>query len=100
MLIEAFRDGDPRRRAAWSFVLTLVYALGFALLSISLELPYFGQGRAPYALGLLGPLSVAFALGAATCDDWLARRRWNALRVVGGGWLAMLALVLFLGFAG
>ena len=69
----AFAREEGARRAAWSFLLALEAAVVVAMLALTLDLPYFGQAKAPYLLGLVAPLAVAFALGADACDDALAR---------------------------
>jgi hypothetical protein len=70
----AFAPRECGRRAAWSFLLAVVGALATALVALTLDLPYFGQAKAPYLLGLVPIFAVAFALGAAWCDAALARR--------------------------
>lgn len=96
----AFSDADPRRRAAFSFLLTLIYAVLFGLLELALRLPYFAQGKASYGLVVTAPLAVLFALGA----DWLDRAcrgpQLVALRALFFGWLAVFAAAMFLAFAG
>ena len=99
-VLEALRDPDPGRRAALSFLLTASYAVGFALLSLTLDLPFFAQAKAPYALCLVPVLSVYFACGASQVDDWLARPGRQPLRVVFAGLLTASLGCLFLGFAG
>ncbi len=96
----AFADPDPGRRAAFSFLLTLIYAVLFGLLELALRLPYFAQGKASYGLVVTAPLAVLFALGA----DWLDRAcrgpKLVALRALFFGWLAVFTAALFLAFAG
>ena len=98
-LREAFRGEDPRQRAAWWFLLTLIYLMGYALLSLTVELPYFGQARASYALALISPIAVLFALGADACDGALGRRGWHRARLAARAWLVACLVVLYLGFA-
>ncbi len=98
-LREAFRGEDPRQRAAWWFLLTLIYLMGYALLSLTVELPYFGQARASYALALISPIAVLFALGADACDAALGRRGWHRARLAARAWLVACLVVLYLGFA-
>ena len=71
-----------------------------ALIALTLDLPYFGQAKASYALGLVGPLAVAFALGVDACDRALAAlggagaaRAGRAFWVTTGAvlWLSMAA---------
>jgi hypothetical protein len=96
---EALSDPDPARRAALSFLLTACYAVGFALLSLTLDLPYFAQAKAPYALCLVPVLSVFFGRGVARVDDWLARPGRLPLRAAFAGGLTTCLGCLFLGFA-
>ncbi len=85
----AFAPEEGARRAAWSFLLVLEAAVALALIALTIELPYFGQAKAPYALGLVAPLSVAFALGVDSCDRALAARGGeSAARVGRAFWLA------------
>ncbi len=95
----AFAPEEGARRAAWSFLLTLEAAVAFAMIALTLDLPYFGQAKAPYLLGLAAPLAVAFALGADACDRALAR--FGGAEAAGAGralWLTIGA-VLWLSMA-
>jgi len=95
----AFAPEEGARRAAWSFLLALEAAVAFALLALTIELPYFGQAKASYALGLVAPLAVAFALGVDACDRALAAHCGaSAAQVVRAFWLATGA-VLWLSMA-
>jgi 4-amino-4-deoxy-L-arabinose transferase-like glycosyltransferase len=96
---DALRDPDPGRRAALSFLLTASYAVGFAFLFLTLQLPYFAQAKAPYALCLVPVGSVCFARGAARVDDWLARPGRFGLRIAFAGLLTAALGCCFLGFA-
>jgi hypothetical protein len=90
----ALRDEDPRRRAAFSFLATLAYAVVFGLMYMSLRLPFFAQAKATYGLILMPPFALFFADGLSWCDKALARR------AVLYGWFALLAGTCFLSFAG
>ena len=95
----AFTPSEGARRAAWSFLLALEAAVAFAMIALTLELPYFGQAKAPYLLGLVAPLSVAFALGVDACDRALEKLGGEiAARVGRALWLAIGA-VLWLSMA-
>ena len=96
----AFGDPDPRRRAAFSFLLTLIYAVLFGLLALALRLPYFAQGKASYGLVVAAPLAVLFALGTDWVDRACRGPRLVALRALLFGWLAVFAAAMFLAFAG
>jgi hypothetical protein len=93
----AFGPQGPLR-AAWSFVLALTFAMGLALLALTLELPYFGQAKAPYLLGLVSPLAVAFALGAEACDRALARAGGAPARDAGRALLTAAGAVFALSY--
>jgi len=99
-LRRALRDPDGGRRAAFSFVLTLAYAIGFGLLYMSLRLPFFAQAKASYGLIAMAPLAVFFADGVRWLDDWLAHRRWRVPRAVVFGWLTAFLGSCFLSFLG
>lgn len=90
--------GPGPRRAAWSFVLLLEGALAGAFLALTLELPYFGQAKALYLLGLVAPLAVQFALGAQALEAWLARLAGPAAVAAGRAWLTATAVVFLLSF--
>jgi hypothetical protein len=96
----ALRDEDPRRRAAFSFLATLAYAVVFGLMYMSLRLPFFAQAKATYGLILMPPFALFFADGLSWCDEALARREWLPARAVLYGWFALLAGTCFLSFAG
>ena len=46
-----------------------------------------------------GPLALAFAVGFAGLDGWLAGRGWLPARVALYGWLGLYAGALFLAYA-
>ncbi|RIL02766.1 MAG: hypothetical protein DCC71_16070 [Proteobacteria bacterium] len=95
----AFAHGEGSRRAAWSFLLALGGALGFAMIALTLELPYFGQAKAPYLLGLVPVLAIAFALGADASDRALAQRVGPGAAVALRAFWLGTAAVLWLGVA-
>ena len=69
------------------------------MVALTLDLPYFGQAKAPYLLGLVAPLSVAFALGVDACDRALVRLGGDSAAGAGRAlWLAVGA-VLWLSMA-
>jgi hypothetical protein len=86
----ALRDPDGGRRAAFGLLVALVGAFGFALLHVTLALPYYGQARASYASALIPTVALILALGAADLDGRLAARGWRAARVALGGYFAVL----------
>jgi hypothetical protein len=96
----ALRDEDPRRRAAFSFIVTLAYAVVFSLLYMSLRLPYFAQAKATYGLVVMPLLALFFAEGVAWLDETLEERGWLPACAVLYGWLALFAATCFLSFAG
>jgi len=98
--VEALGHGEPRRRLARGWLAIAVWALLLAFLSLTLDLPYFGQVKAAYLLMLTAPLAVFFALGVARADAWLDRRGQVWARTLLYAWLAMFAGALFLSFAG
>jgi hypothetical protein len=99
MLRLAFARTEGGRRAAWSFLLATLGALATALVALTLDLPYFGQAKAPYVLGLVPLFAVAFALGAERCDRVLAARIGvGVARAARAGWLGI-AILLWLSLA-
>ncbi len=95
----AFRREEGARRAAWSFLLALEAAMAFALVALTLDLPFFGQAKASYALGLVGPLAVAFALGIDACDRALASLGGVGVARVGRAFWLATGAVLWLSMA-
>jgi hypothetical protein len=93
----ALTDPEPGQRAAFSFVTTSAFAVGYAILSLTLSLPYFAQAKAFYGLCLVAPLSLFFAAGAGRVDAALAGR--PPLRLAFAGLLAAALGTFFLGFA-
>jgi hypothetical protein len=88
-MAEALRAPDARQRAALSFLLVSVWVLGFAMLYVTLELPFFAQARASYGLALIAPLAFLFARGVAPRPGrgWLSG---DVAACVLAGWLAAL----------
>jgi tetratricopeptide (TPR) repeat protein len=75
-------------RAERFLVLAVLGATFYALLSMTLRLPFYTQAKAFYGLSALVPLAFCFALGF----DALALR-WRGLRAFGVAWLAGWALL-------
>ncbi|HVN36840.1 MAG TPA: hypothetical protein VMW19_01535 [Myxococcota bacterium] len=98
-LRRAFRDPDPRARAALSFLLCACYAVGFSLLALTASLPYFAQAKGSYALCLAPALALFFADAAARLDDTLAARGAAIARAAFAGLLTALLGGFFLGYA-
>jgi len=65
VVARALSDPDGHRRAAFSFLVAVVFAVGFAMFYVTLELPFFAQARAPYGLLLVPALALFFAFGLA-----------------------------------
>jgi hypothetical protein len=88
-MAEALRAPHARQRAALSFLLVSVWVLGFAMLYVTLELPFFAQARAPYGLALIAPLAFLFARGLAPRPGrgWLSG---DVAACVLAGWLGAL----------
>jgi tetratricopeptide (TPR) repeat protein len=81
-------DFVRKPRAERYLVLAVLGATLYALLSMTLRLPFFTQAKAFYGLSALVPLAFCFALGF----DAIALR-WRGLRVLGVVWLAGWALL-------
>jgi hypothetical protein len=93
----ALTDPDPGRRAAFSFVTTVAFAVVYSILSLTLSLPYFAQAKAFYGLCMIAPLAVFFAAGAARVDAALEER--PPLRLAFAGLIAAALGTFFMGFA-
>ncbi len=96
----AFREDEIGRRLAMSLLVAFLYAAAFALLSITLRLPYYAQAKAFYVLSAIVPLSVVGALGLAWLLERLSTPGWLPVRMLYSGWLATLAGSLVLSFLG
>jgi len=89
VLARALGDPDGHQRAAFSFLVTVVFAVGFAMLYVTLKLPFFTQARAPYGLALVPVLALFFAFGLAP----QVGRRWlggDVTEALVAGWLGAL----------
>jgi hypothetical protein len=98
--VRALRDPDRHRRAVYSFLLTLAYAVVFGLVYMSLQLPYFAQAKASYGLVVMPALTLFFVDGFAWCDEKLAARGWLPARALLYGWLGLFAATCFFSYAG
>jgi hypothetical protein len=99
MARRAFDPTECRRRPVWSFLLATAGALATALVALTLDLPYFGQAKAPYVLGLVPVFAVAFALGADAADRALARRGGPLAAQLGRAFWIATGAVLWLSMA-
>ncbi len=99
-LLRALRSPDPGERAALSFLLTAVWALAFAMLTMTLELPLVTQARAPYLLALLPALSALFASGLAPPGSRAAWPGGDAAACLLAGWVGALVGASWLSLAG
>jgi hypothetical protein len=95
----ALGDPDPGRRAVFSLLATVVYAVLFGLTFMSLRLPYFAQAKASYGLVVMPILALYFSDGFRWLDGALTRRGWQAARAVAYGWFGAFAATCFLAFA-
>lgn len=94
-------DGsDLPRRLAMSWLLAFLYAAGFALLAITLQLPYYAQAKAFYVLSAMVPLCIVASLGLAWVLERLPAPRWLFVRTIYCGWLGALAGAIVLAFLG
>jgi hypothetical protein len=88
------------RRVAMSLLMAFLFALSFALLAITLRLPYYAQAKAFYTLSGVLPLALVAGLGLAWIPERLTAPRWLPLRVLYSGWLGTLACVIVMSFLG
>lgn len=91
----ALREPDPHRRAAYSFVCTLAWALLLSVLYMTLRQPDYGLAKAFYGLAGMAPLTLFFGLGAGAADRWLEARAPVAVRAVCYGWLGSFVTACF-----
>ena len=83
-----------------SLQLAFFAAVAFALLAITLRLPYYAQAKAFYVLSAVVPLSACAALGLAWIPERLPGPRWRPVRSLYAGWLATLVGSIILSFLG
>ncbi len=95
----ALVDPAAGRRASFALIALFCAATGFSIFYTTLWLPYVGQAKAFYGLATTPALSLFFALGLRSWDDWLARRGFTIVRAVSFAWLAMLAGSFYLSYA-
>lgn len=95
----AFDPSEGSRRASWSLLLAVAGALATALVALTVDLPFFGQAKAPYVLGLVPIFAVAFALGADATERALTRRGAPRLAQLARAWWVGTAVVFWLSFA-
>ena len=100
LLRETLGTGAPRRRLALGFLATAAWAAFLAFVTLTYQLAFFAQAKAPYLLFLTAPLALAFAAGYSAVDAWLGARSAHGARAVLCGWLVAFAGTLFLGIAG
>jgi len=100
LLRQALGAGPARWRLAVGFLATAGWAATLAFVTLTYELAFFAQAKAPYLLLLTAPLALAFAAGYSAVDAWLAARSAHAVRAAFCGWLVAFAGTLFLGFSG
>jgi hypothetical protein len=94
------RADGLERRIAMSLLLAFLSTLSFALLAITLRLPYYAQAKAFYMLSGILPLALVASLGLAWIPERLSAPRWLPLRVLYSGWLGTLAFVIVMSFLG
>ncbi|MEE8475272.1 MAG: hypothetical protein V3T01_07980 [Myxococcota bacterium] len=90
--------GDPGRRVALCFLATSAYAVGWAILYMSVQLPFHAQAKAFYGLSMGAPLSLFFALAAVRVDTLLLGVP-APVRAAFYGYLFLFASVMFLSYA-
>jgi len=95
----ALRGADARLRSAFALPVLFAGAMGLAIFTMTLALPYFGQAKAYYALNTTPVLALFFALGLGDLDRWLADHGGRLARAALFGWLGALFGSFFLAFA-
>jgi hypothetical protein len=96
----AFRGKEWESRSTWAFLLVTLYAVFIFLFYGTLKVPVYGQAKAFYFLGIMGPLTVFWALGFGVIKDWLTSSRLIVLQALFYGWLGTLFAYIYLSFAG
>jgi tetratricopeptide (TPR) repeat protein len=94
-VLVGFVDFVRRPRAERFLALAVLGATVYALLSMTLRLPFYAQAKAFYGLSALVPLSFCFALGFGALSLGL-----RALVPLGVAWLVAWALLSYLTFFG
>jgi hypothetical protein len=94
----AFVGEDRHRRSFFTLVVSLIFAIFFSVVSISIRLPFWGIQRMSYALCALVPIAICAGVGAASVDRWLAARGARVLRTLFYGWFGVFVAVLAASF--
>jgi len=100
MLRTAVSDSDLGRRLAFSLLTCVLFVVAFALLRVTVSLPYYAQAKAFYVLSAVVPLSACAALGLAWIPERLSGPRWRPVRSLYAGWLTTLVGSIILSFLG
>jgi hypothetical protein len=100
LIREALVGDDLRRRSFYTLVATLLVALLFSIVSLSLRFPFWGATRASYVLAGVVPAAVCAGLGGARVDRWLADHGGTPARAIFYGWLGAFVVTLVAAFRG
>ena len=91
-------DKERNSRLIMGFLILTVYSIGFFIVFSTLRVPIYSQAKAFYALCVMGPISVIFALGLGVIHNWLSSPRLLIGRAVLYGWFGTLIAVIYLSF--
>ena len=80
----------------WLLILGSLFAVAYSIVYINLQIPYYGQVKAFYGLGVILPISLIFAFGFDYLDHWLRDKKLSFLRMVLYGWFGTLILAILL----
>jgi hypothetical protein len=97
-LRRALHAPEAGTRAAYSFLLTLSWALLLSVLYMTLRQPDYGPAKSFYALAGIGPLSIYFATGLGALDRWLEQHGLTWARTLQWGWLGATAMTFALSY--
>lgn len=98
-LRRGLRGSDLGRRLAFCLLLSFAYCAGFALFTITLQLPFYAQAKAFYVLSAIVPLSVFAGLGLSWPLEAIPDRAWP-LQTLYVGWLCTLVGSIAMAFLG
>jgi tetratricopeptide (TPR) repeat protein len=82
----------------WLLILGSLFTVACSIIYISLQVPYYGQAKAFFGLGVILPISLIFAFGFGWLDQRLRDKKLSLLRMVLYGWFGTLIMAILLSF--
>ena len=99
-MVSAWTTSDPRTKLVTWFLVSVLWIVGCAMVNHSLRGPMYSTAKAIFGLCLIGPASVAWAVGFEAVARAVTVPRWPAARAVLQGWLGTLMAIIYLAYRG